>query len=115
MQGYLRLMIYLRLYNLYNIFENIPSVPIILYKIEIQDNGNSDGKPYFSIEDFDEPVVIQPFPAAKSTLFRLKFNSCTYDEINGVKDMFKTYLHLLQKSTVLEADRNPRTGDPSGR
>ena len=104
MQGYLRLMIYLRLYKLYNIFENIPSVPIILYKIEIQDNGNSDGKPYFSIEDFDEPVVIQPFPAAKSTLFRLNFNSCSYDDINGVKDMFKTNLYLLWRSTALGPD-----------
>ena len=86
MHGYLRLMIYLMFHD---IFENIPSVPIILYKIEIQDN--SDG--HFSIEDFDEPVVIQPFPAAKSTLFRLKFNSCSYDDINGVKDMFKTYVY----------------------
>ena len=81
------LMIYLMIYD---IFENIPSVPIILYKIEIQDN--SDG--HFSIEDFDEPVVIQPFPAAKSTLFRLKFNSCSYDDVNGVKDMFKTNLEI---------------------
>ena len=63
------------------------SVPIILYKIEIQDNAEG----HFSIEDFDEPVVIQPFPAAKSTLFRLKFNSCSHDDVNGVKDTFKSY------------------------
>ena len=68
------------------------SVPIILYKIEIQDNAEG----HFSIEDFDEPVVIQPFPAAKSTLFRLKFNSCSYDDVNGVKDTFKSHLFTLK-------------------
>ena len=57
---------------------NTLAMPIILYQIKLIDN---DGD-FFTVDEFDEPVVIAPL--SKSSIFKLKFNGCATNEIDGL-------------------------------
>ena len=72
--------------------KNTLAMPIILYQIKLENSQ------YFSVEDFDEPVVIQPL--SKSTLFKLKFNGCEKTEIDGLIE-FKCPDDINTESTMI--------------